>query len=74
MKNIIAICIAGLFVISAFGAVAQKSDVQNQENNNVGDRVFTHTVFAEDATATWCQYCHYAHQALKNIYTSGDVL
>jgi hypothetical protein len=72
MKSIIAICIAGLFIVSAFGAVAQQSDLKTQDNSNTGDRAFTHTVFAEDATATWCTYCHYAHQALKNIYTSGD--
>lgn len=32
---------------------------------------FTHTVFAEFSTATWCPYCKYAHAALKNIYANG---
>jgi hypothetical protein len=63
MKNIIAICIAGLFIMSAFGAVAQQSDGKNQGNN-----LATHTVFAEDGTATWCGYCKYSHGALKNIF------
>ncbi len=31
---------------------------------------FTHTIFAEYATTTWCGYCKYAHAALKNIYAS----
>jgi glutaredoxin len=72
MKNIMALCIAGLFIISAFGAIAQQSDIKTMNDNNKGNRVFTHTVFAEDGTATWCGYCHFAHQALKNIYVSGD--
>jgi glutaredoxin len=29
-------------------------------------------VFAEDSTATWCGYCHFAREALDTIYTSGD--
>lgn len=32
---------------------------------------FTHTIFAEYATTTWCGFCKYAHAALKNIYASG---
>ena len=33
---------------------------------------FTHTVFAEQSTATWCPNCPYANEALHNIYESGD--
>jgi hypothetical protein len=33
---------------------------------------FTHTVFAEECTATWCPYCPIATEALFNIYQSGD--
>lgn len=33
---------------------------------------FTHTVFAEECTATWCPNCPYAMEALFNIYQSGD--
>ena len=32
------------------------------------DANFTHTVFIEYTTATWCPYCKYAHAALRNIY------
>jgi len=71
MKKILPILVVGLFVLSGFGAVALHSDNQlnsgNQEKN-----VFTHTVFGEDATATWCGYCHFAREALDKIYTSGD--
>jgi thiol-disulfide isomerase/thioredoxin len=33
---------------------------------------FTHTVFAEEATATWCPYCPAMAEALNNVYQSGD--
>ena len=33
---------------------------------------FTHTVFTEEGTATWCPACPYAAIALNNIYNSGD--
>lgn len=33
---------------------------------------FTHTVFLEECTATWCPNCPFAAEALKNIYDSGD--
>ena len=33
---------------------------------------FTHTVFAEECTATWCPNCPNAAEALYNIYESGD--
>jgi glutaredoxin len=72
MKKILSIVIIGFFVLYGFGAVAL-----NNENtkSSIGDEqrnAFTHTIFAEDATATWCGYCHYAREALDKIYTSGD--
>jgi hypothetical protein len=33
---------------------------------------FTHTVFAEECTATWCPNCPTGAEALYNIYSSGD--
>ena len=33
---------------------------------------FTHTVFAEETTATWCPNCPMAAEALYNIYQSGE--
>ena len=32
----------------------------------------THTVFAEDFTAEWCQYCPSASENLLSIYNSHD--
>jgi thiol-disulfide isomerase/thioredoxin len=33
---------------------------------------FTHTVFVEEATATWCPYCPAMANTLNAIYESGD--
>ncbi len=33
---------------------------------------FTHTIFAEESTATWCPNCPFAAEALYNIYQSSD--
>ena len=33
---------------------------------------FTHTVFVEEATATWCPYCPAMANALYAVYNSGD--
>ncbi len=71
MKKIIPICIVGILLFTAFGAVAQTNDTEKTTQQG-SSRDFTHTVFAEDATATWCGYCHYAREALDKIYTSGD--
>jgi len=72
MNNILSMGIVGILVISAFGAVALKSDVKISDDTNLGNRVFTHAVFTEDGSATWCGPCDNAHQALKNIHQSGD--
>jgi len=73
MKNIIAICIAGLFISSAFGAVAlQNNDLATEGNGNQGKRDYTHTVFVEVATSQACGPCHYWNQALHNAYISGS--
>lgn len=33
---------------------------------------FTHTVFVEEATATWCPYCPAMAEALNDVYQSQD--
>jgi hypothetical protein len=37
---------------------------------NTVTSTFTHTVFAEEATATWCQYCPDMATKLNNVYES----
>jgi PKD domain len=73
MKKIIPICIAGILLYTAFGAVALPNDTMEITNeNDMGKMDFTHTIFAEYGTATWCGYCKYAHGALKEIYAEGQ--
>ena len=42
------------------------------DNNQTASKDFTHTVFVEQCTATWCPNCPFASDALHNIYQSGD--
>lgn len=73
MKKILfAAAIGMILLLSGIQAVALKTNVTTSNNTNKGNRAFSHTVFAEDSTATWCGYCHYARAALDAIYTSGD--
>lgn len=72
MKKFITLCIVGIFLCTAFGAVALGSDEETIQNTHQGERDFTHTVFAEYGTATWCGYCRYAHGALKEIYAEAQ--
>ncbi|HVQ01556.1 MAG TPA: Ig-like domain-containing protein [Candidatus Thermoplasmatota archaeon] len=72
MRNIVAILLVGSLLCSAFGAVVVSgSETTQVKGDNRGDRSFTHTVFAEDGTATWCHYCQFAAGALKGIYYNG---
>jgi hypothetical protein len=61
----------GILVLSGLGASALPSDKQTQSNQ--GNRAFTHTVFGEDGTATWCSHCPYAHGSLWRIYNIGKL-
>jgi hypothetical protein len=52
MKKIIPILVIGLFILSGFGAIALNIDVKQITNNEPVKNAFTHTIFAEDGTAT----------------------
>jgi len=54
------------YVDAAAGTHAGEIDY-NQVNDD-----FSHTVFIEEGTATWCQYCPNMGHALESIYDSGD--
>jgi len=43
----------------------------NTSHNTVTEN-FTHTVFIEEGTATWCQYCPSMAEALYTVYQSGE--
>lgn len=54
------------YVDAAAGAKPGETD------QNVVTDTFTHTVFVEEGTATWCPYCPAMAQALNSVYSSGD--
>jgi len=43
-----------------------------ETESNFKDETFTHTVFGEEITATWCPYCPAMAEALNGVYQSGD--
>ena len=77
MKNrlnthwLVIVGISSLFMLTSFAA-GYTPQVSQTSSNNAPTITFTHAVFAEDATATWCGYCHYARAALDKIYTAHD--
>jgi hypothetical protein len=57
---------------NAFYVDATAGARPGNQGENIVTSNFTHTVFAEEATATWCPYCPYAANGLYNIYSSED--
>ncbi len=73
MKKLSIIVIFILFLSFYGSAGAIISDIE--EDPLVGDVEnldFTHTVFAEECSVTWCPNCPIAAEALSNIYDSED--
>ncbi|MGF3554679.1 MAG: hypothetical protein ACQXXF_05340 [Thermoplasmatota archaeon] len=62
--------IAGLIVTLLVATTVQAITFTINQKPTSAD--FTHTVFAEESTASWCPNCPYAAEALHNIYESGD--
>ena len=63
-----------LMIASTVNAQPNTDDKTLFETKNLEQKAsaFTHTVFAEECTATWCPNCPMAAEALYNIYESGD--
>jgi len=73
MKKIISICIIGILLCTEFGAVALPStDSKIISKNKVGKADYTHTVFVEVNTASWCPDCPASNTAWHNIYDGGN--
>lgn len=73
MKKIIIFSIIVVFTLSIGSVNAIILDFDNKFLSDQSLNIdFTHTVFAEDCTATWCPNCPYAEAAIYNIYESGD--
>jgi glutaredoxin len=76
MKKILFISVAVILVLSPFVAATSRTttttDVQPQKDALPMNADFTHAVFIEESTATWCPYCPNAAEALFSIYNSSD--
>jgi hypothetical protein len=71
MKKIILFAVAAVLLVSPF--VAASSMTTSQQNiSPKTTSAFTHTVFIEEGTATWCPNCPNAAEALYNIYNSSE--
>jgi len=68
------LCLGLMLVFSIFTGTLVSADIVKKPiiilNEN---RDFTHTVFGEFGTATWCGYCKYAHGALIELYGEGQL-
>lgn len=76
MKKIMLLIVAALLMISPLVAAVSpmtSTDVtQSQIKPASTNANFTHTVFIEEGTATWCPNCPNAAKALYSIYNSQD--
>ena len=48
------------------------NDTDEGENNETEYQEFIHTVFIEEGTATWCEYCPNVAKILYELYKSGE--
>lgn len=73
-KYIILGLVLMLMLVTSVNALPNSNYKQLLETKNPEQKIstFTHTVFAEECTATWCPNCPIAAEALYNIYKSGD--
>ena len=77
MKKIIPILVVGILVLSGLGAFGIKSSNDKQvikisNNTQPTSKDYTHTVFVEVGTATWCPSCPASNAAWHNIYGTGN--
>jgi hypothetical protein len=71
MRKILPIFVIGVLLLSGLGAGALALADEN-ESISSSERA-THTVIGELGTATWCGYCQYAHGALKELFSEGQL-
>ncbi len=67
---LIALVVPGLLTLST--TLASSTEGDGLEQSATRQDTFTHTVFAEELTGTWCGYCPQASETLNAIYESGD--
>jgi thiol-disulfide isomerase/thioredoxin len=75
MKKIIIFVIAVMLFISPFVAASTLTDSETIEKKTTMTNTasaFTHAVFIEEGTTTWCPNCPNAAEALYSLYESGE--
>ncbi len=58
---------------NAFYIDASAGAEPGETDYNVQNEDFTHTVFIEEGTATWCPYCPAMAEALNNVFKSEEL-
>jgi PKD repeat protein len=61
-----------VIVIAVLMTLISFSGVTIADEETQGDREYTHTVLAEEPTATWCGYCPTVAQYMDNIWESYE--
>ncbi len=75
MKKIIIFAVAVILFISPFVAASTMTSSETIEKKTTMTNTastFTHSVFVEEGTTTWCPNCPNAAEALYALYQSGE--
>jgi hypothetical protein len=75
MKKIILLTVVTILFVSPFVAATTMTTYDNRQSHNSmlsTNLEFTHAVFVEEATTTWCPNCPSAAEALYSIYNDSE--
>ncbi|MBN2066414.1 MAG: thioredoxin family protein [Candidatus Thermoplasmatota archaeon] len=74
MKKITILIVAAVLFLSLFIAASTTTAVEDKQSQSVSSLTaeFTHAVFIEEGTTTWCPSCPNAAEALFSLYESGE--
>jgi thiol-disulfide isomerase/thioredoxin len=74
MKRIIILTIATVLLLSPFIAASTTTVMEEKYLQSISSSTaeFTHAVFIEEGTTTWCPNCPNAAEALYSLYESGE--
>ena len=66
------LCVLVLGQISAIAGMDLNNHRELDVSSELSINDFTHSVFIEECTATWCPNCPFCAEALYNLYHSGN--
>jgi len=76
MKKIILLTVVTILFVSPFVAATTMTTYDNRQSHNSmlsTNLEFTHAVFVEEATTTWCPNCPSAAEALYSLYNNSEI-